>query len=102
MIQIRSGIFETNSSSVHAMVLCTEEEYWKFAIGALAVNVDDETMTSDINGRWSRTGLDFDKINDSYQCYDEKIGKHFVDAEYKLVELSDGTQVGFIKYEAEY
>ena len=31
MIQIRSGVFETNSSSTHSLTMCTKEEYqsWK-------------------------------------------------------------------------
>ena len=30
MIQIRNNIFETNSSSVHTLVICTEDEFNKF------------------------------------------------------------------------
>ena len=30
MIQIRNNIFETNSSSVHSLVICSEDEFNKF------------------------------------------------------------------------
>ena len=30
MIQIRNNIFETNSSSVHTLVICSEDEFNKF------------------------------------------------------------------------
>lgn len=35
MLQIRRNIFETNSSSVHAMTICTKDEYDKFRSGEL-------------------------------------------------------------------
>lgn len=31
--QIRRGVFETNSSSVHSLTMCTEEEYQKWKNG---------------------------------------------------------------------
>lgn len=33
MRQIRSGVFETNSSSVHSLTMCSEEEYKKWENG---------------------------------------------------------------------
>lgn len=30
MIQIRKGVFETNSSSTHSLTICSREEYEKF------------------------------------------------------------------------
>lgn len=33
--QIRYGVFETNSSSVHSLVVCTKEEFEKFKEGEL-------------------------------------------------------------------
>ena len=33
MKTIRLGTFETNSSSTHSMVICSEEEYEKWANG---------------------------------------------------------------------
>lgn len=35
MVTLRLGTFETNSSSTHSMVICTEEEYEKWAKGEL-------------------------------------------------------------------
>lgn len=33
MIQIRKKVFETNSSSTHSLVICTEDEFNKFKSG---------------------------------------------------------------------
>ena len=43
MIQVRYGMFETNSSSTHSIFIVTEEEYEKLEKGELFIN---------IGGRW--------------------------------------------------
>lgn len=40
MKQVRLGVFETNSSSTHSLVICTKEEYEKWKSGEL-LYVDD-------------------------------------------------------------
>ena len=35
MIQIRNNIFETNSSSVHSITICTEEDFQQWKKGNL-------------------------------------------------------------------
>jgi hypothetical protein len=35
MIQIRQGVFETNSSSTHSITICTKKEYEAFENGEL-------------------------------------------------------------------
>lgn len=37
MIKIRKGVFETNSSSVHSMTMCSDDEYKKLLSGELLV-----------------------------------------------------------------
>lgn len=41
MIQIRQGVFETNSSSTHALAICTQEEWDKLQSGEYLVNEYD-------------------------------------------------------------
>ena len=38
MIKIRRGVFETNSSSVHAMVICSKENFKKLENGELYID----------------------------------------------------------------
>ncbi len=40
MIQVRLGIFETNSSSTHNLVVCTDEELDKWKRGELSYDGD--------------------------------------------------------------
>ena len=44
MIKIRSGIFETNSSMVHAICICTEEDYKRFVHGELIYDRYNEEL----------------------------------------------------------
>lgn len=39
MIKIRRGVFETNSSSVHAMVICSKENFKKLENGELYIDI---------------------------------------------------------------
>lgn len=43
-IQIRRGVFETNSSSVHSLTICSKEEYDKWKKGELLFDKYNETF----------------------------------------------------------
>lgn len=44
MINIRKGVFETNSSSVHSLILCTADDYRAWVLGDKLLNIyyDDD------------------------------------------------------------
>lgn len=41
MLNIRSNTFETNSSSVHTLVMCSDDQYHKWIHGELYLDVDE-------------------------------------------------------------
>ena len=43
---VRKGVFETNSSSTHTMIMCTGEEFQKFEDGEMLVSMWDEKLFS--------------------------------------------------------
>ena len=43
---VRKGVFETNSSSTHTMIMCTDEEYQKFEDGEMLIYWMDEELFS--------------------------------------------------------
>ena len=45
MKQIRLGVFETNSSSTHSMVICTEEQYEKLGVEYFIKDYTAEILT---------------------------------------------------------
>ena len=44
-IQVRKGLFETNSSSVHSLVLCSESEYEKWKNGESEGSENNSSIT---------------------------------------------------------
>lgn len=72
--QIRPGIFETNSSSTHSLVICTKEQYEKWKNGDLLwegcdgkfitkEEVDEKEIEDDI--------YDFDAWGEEYEQSEE-------------------------------
>lgn len=47
MRKVRLGMFETNSSSVHSLVICTKEDYEKFEKGELNLLVYGDQLTEE-------------------------------------------------------
>lgn len=44
MIKIRYGVFETNSSSVHSLIMCSDNEYQKFVDNELLYDLWNEEL----------------------------------------------------------
>lgn len=94
MIQIRQGIFETNSSSVHAIAYCTKQEFMDFMDGKLMLDIYEEKLvpaskTYDSN-QYSYRELERIQKSD-YYCEGT--------ASTELIKLSDGTEFGVVKYD---
>lgn len=68
MIKIRYGVFETNSSSVHSLIMCSDNEYQKF--------VDNELLYD----RWNDCLISYNKALDRlYESvrFDKDFKYHF-------------------------
>ena len=91
---IRLGVFETNSSSTHTMIIMPEEEYKKWESGELLrYRWDDKFITREENDRIVKElikqyakehniSLDEVDVDDVYSYYDE-------DVAYTLEEFDD-------------
>ena len=55
MIQVRHGIFETNSSSSHAIVVCTDQKYKLLKAGEAFIYDGDEVVTFDEAKKMAKT-----------------------------------------------
>ena len=83
MIQIRQGVFETNSSSTHALAICTQEEWDKIQSGEYLVNAwgindiiskDDPKAINDPDDCDSRY-VTYEELYDGYNY--EFFNRHF-------------------------
>ena len=45
MLKIRSNVFETNSSSVHSMIMCDDEEYKNLSEGKALITEENEIIS---------------------------------------------------------
>jgi hypothetical protein len=63
MRQIRIGVFETNSSSTHTLVVCTDEELEKWKKGEIIYNYIDGFIPSD-NSNISSGGETYEAFMD--------------------------------------
>jgi len=83
MIQVRLGIFETNSSSTHSLVVCTDEELAKWKKGELVY-------------------IGNTKLEEFYKAYEGDICKNYhqfcydLDVDYNKHTLEDGTVLNII------
>ena len=99
MKQVRSAIFETNSSSVHSLTFCTVEEYEKFLKGLLYLDTYDEKMVPpqdvDMSGEFDENIFSIRELNRA-----ERVASYAsVEVDHGIKELSDGTRFAYIKYD---
>ena len=64
MIQIRNNIFETNSSSVHSITLCSEDEFEQFKKGNLLFDRDNEIFITSEKFEDLKNSGDYDEEYD--------------------------------------
>ena len=83
--QIRQNVFETNSSSVHSLTICSEEDFKKWENGELAYDKVDEILvplTNDVLESMKKyknyktygiylTREDFDEYTYDYKMYEQ-------------------------------
>lgn len=67
-IQVRRGVFETNSSSVHSLCICSEDDYDRFKNGELFYNSYEQILTKNSD---DMTYEDFLRELEYYEGYEE-------------------------------
>ena len=80
-VQIRQGVFETNSSSTHAVSVCTKQQWEDYKAGKLWMNMnlqllpveDAQEYNNDCvaaaKARCERGGYEFDVSDIEYELY---------------------------------
>ena len=74
---IRFNVFETNSSSVHSLCICTEEEFDAWKKGELYYNYWDDEFTKNPVDRWNEDNQTYEGFfEESWSCL-ETYEEHF-------------------------
>ena len=76
MKQVRSNIFETNSSSTHCLVIASEEDWKKFENGELVLNMyegellpaPEDFPKQNNEGKWEYEGETYDDLYEIADC----------------------------------
>lgn len=64
--QIRAGVFETNSSSTHSLVICSKEEYEKLQKGELFIDYYyDKLISSKEDAKYPEDVITLDEFFDN-------------------------------------
>ena len=93
MIQIRQGVFETNSSSTHAISVCSAQDYEDLKIGKALINSnfdilprdEAEKFNDELRAKCKKAGYSEDYIEDIIQ-EDGYVTWHDLRGEYEYFE----------------
>lgn len=70
-IQVRQGLFETNSSSVHSITMCMENDYEKWKNGELIFDRDAHELVPLTDKNYLEWKKDYDESIEKYGEYDD-------------------------------
>ena len=75
-INIRNNVFETNSSSVHTLCICTEKEYEKFKNGEWLYDSDLSALTPDVQNIQGDDNITYNEFWDDEGCLETYCEKY--------------------------
>ena len=91
-IQIRQGVFETNSSSTHSITMCESSSFNKWKDGELYINLnkegDEQFLLADVAKKWNKDFIlnNHDKITwftkENYENYETDELGYVIDYSY--------------------
>ena len=91
-IQIRQGVFETNSSSTHSITMCESSSFKKWKEGELYINLnkegDEQFLLTDVAKKWNKDFIlnNHDKITwftkENYENYETDELGYVIDCSY--------------------
>ena len=70
-ISIRTGVFETNSSSVHSCSICTEDTFKKFNDGEVWIKGEDDYLPKDEAIEYNLNEIKEDIPEDKFEKFSE-------------------------------
>lgn len=93
MITVRPCVFETNSSSVHAIAYCTKQEFLDFVDGKLMFDIYENKLVpfEKAFNASQYTYRELERIQNDDYCEST--------ASAELKKLNDGTEFGVVRYD---
>lgn len=72
MIKIRKNVFETNSSSVHTLTICTADEFKKFQNGEYMITWRGDFIPADEVTDDDEDVYSFDNYGEEFEWYEQE------------------------------
>ena len=94
--QIRRGVFETNSSSVHSLVMCTDDDYNKWKSGEFLYDKWEAKLVTLEEAKKEEDYEDEEEFNSRFLDYDHFYSRQYI--EYETFEQTFKTPGGEIVY----
>ena len=73
---VRIGVWETNSSSVHSICICTKEDYDKWENGELWYDEYEDKLTASSTNKWDENNYSYTNFWDErceyYDTFEER------------------------------
>ena len=105
-LQVRRNVFETNSSSVHSITMCTEEDFKAWKKGLKYFDSWNECLIDAKDVALSKNSDDEDKYDDKqylgYNEYWEHYEEEFEGFEEKFITPGGEKVIAFGYYGADY
>lgn len=98
-ITFRTGVFETNSSSTHSLIMLSEEEYKKLQAEELYISTWDEKLVTkeEVLEKAKKAGYDdiesFNENRDEYQTLDEYFDDEYLETFEETYTTKGGEKV---------
>ena len=93
-IKIRRGVFETNSSSVHSLVMCTDDDYNKWKAGEILYDKWESKLVTLEEAKKEEGYEDEEEFNSRFLDYDHFNSWQYI--EYETFEQTFKTPGGEI------
>lgn len=71
-IQIRQGVFETNSSSTHSLTICSKQEYEDFKNGKLLIDWNNKFVPNTEENAENEDNKDFESYGYDFETFYEE------------------------------
>lgn len=97
-IQIRSNVFETNSSSTHSIAICTEDDYKAFKEGEKLIDRNSLKLYNSVEEGMAQDEWAEEEDFMTYEEFEEYVSEYYEEFEEKFTTPNGEKVVAFGYY----
>lgn len=97
-IQMRTSVFETNSSSTHSIAICTEDDYKAFKKGKKLIDRNSLKLYNSVEEGMAQDKWSEEEDFMTYEEFEEYVSEYYEEFEEKFTTPSGDKAVAFGYY----